>query len=84
MHRSELKNRFFGEIDSKYFNGHPDPTRPRFVMSLFRKKKTETIKKEIEEPRILPETTHQRIITAEGWHRKVLGKPTEVVIKKRS
>ncbi len=55
-------------------------------MSIFRKKKTDTIKKDAEETkeiRILPEITHYRIITAEGWHRKVLGKPTEVVIKKR-
>jgi hypothetical protein len=52
-------------------------------MSLFRKKKTETTKKETEERKSISETTHPRIITAEGWHRKVLGKPTEVVIKKR-
>jgi hypothetical protein len=52
-------------------------------MSLFRKKKAEPTKKETEETKILPVTTHQRIITAEGWHRKVLGKPSEVVLKKR-
>jgi len=53
-------------------------------MDFFRKKTSETKKaKSADEPKLTHETTHIRIITAEGWHRKVLGKPTEVVPKKR-
>lgn len=56
-------------------------------MSLFRKKPVEAPKKVKvqEEPKTSPEKKGlPRIITAEGWHRKVLGKPTEIVLKKRS
>lgn len=54
-------------------------------MSLFRRKAPETKKSQPkEEPKIEREETDHRIITAEGWHRKILGKPTEVVLKKRS
>ncbi len=53
-------------------------------MDFFRKKTSETKKvKSADEPKLTREATHIRIITAEGWHRKVLGKPTEVVLKKR-
>ena len=53
-------------------------------MDFFRKKTSETKKaKPADEPKLTQEATHTRIITAEGWHRKVLGKPTEVVPKKR-
>ncbi len=50
-------------------------------MEFFRKKATKA--KTAESPKTLEEPTHRRIITAEGWHRKILGKPTEVVPKKR-
>jgi len=54
-------------------------------MRLFRKKTPETSKKTKSSEEVKPsqETLHRRIITAEGWHRKVLGKPSEVVPKKR-
>jgi hypothetical protein len=54
-------------------------------MGLFSKKPTETPKKTkpAEEPKNTQEAITPRIITAEGWRRKILGKPSEIVPKKR-
>ncbi len=54
-------------------------------MGLFRKKAAEPAKKAkaSEEPVELRPPVQHRIITAEGWRRKILGKPSEIVSKKR-
>jgi len=54
-------------------------------MGIFRKKQAEPTKKAkaAEEPMELKPSVQEKIITAEGWRRKVLGKPSEIVSKKR-